>query len=89
MTKQNGTKVTVAVLGERLNNLKESLFDAHTGALPKLEILFTNHLKHHEQRENKTGDRVFKIITILLQLLISVGILSVLKLIYFGSKVVQ
>jgi len=89
MTGKNGTKVTVAVLGERLNNLKASLFDAHTGALPRLEKLFTNHLAHHEDRENKTGDRLFKIITILLQLLISVGILSVLKLIYFGSKVVQ
>ena len=89
MTEKNGTKVTVAVLGERLNNLKESLFDVNTGMLPKLEKLFTNHLKHHEHKESKTGDRFFKIITILLQLLISVGILSVLKLVYFGSKVIK
>ena len=89
MGEKNGTKVTVAVLGERLNNLKESLFDVNTGMLPKLEKLFTNHLKHHENKESKIGDRIFKVITILLQLLISVGILSVLKLIYFGSKVIK
>ena len=83
MTEKNGTKVTVAVLGERLENLKESLFDVSKGALPRLEKLFTNHLKHHEDRENKTGDRLFKIITIILQLITSVGILSVLKIIFF------
>ena len=85
MTEKNGTKVTVAVLGERLSNLRENLFNSKTGALPRLEKLFTNHLKHHENKESKTGDRIFKIITILLQLLISIGIISVLKLIYFGK----
>ena len=89
MGEKNGTKVTVGILGERLNNLKENLFNKDTGALPRLEKLFTNHLKHHEHKESKIGDRVFKVITILLQLLISVGILSVLKLIYFGSKVIK
>ena len=89
MGEKNGTKVTVAVLGERLNNLAKSLFDRDIGMLPKLEKLFTNHLKHHEHKESKIGDRIFKVITILLQLLISVGILSVLKLVYFGSKVIK
>ena len=31
MGEKNGTKVTVAVLGERLNNLAKSLFDRDIG----------------------------------------------------------
>jgi len=89
MGEKNGTKVTVGILGERLDNLKESLFDVNTGMLPKLEKLFTNHLKHHENKESKIGDRIFKVITILLQLLISVGILTLLKFLIFGAKIIR
>ena len=85
----NGTKVTVAVLGERLDNLKESLFNKETGSLPRLELKFDNHLKHHEKKESKTGDRVFKIITLILQLIISVGILTLLKFLIFDVKIQQ
>lgn len=46
-------KITLGILGERLNNLKESLFDKENGALPRLETLFNNHLKHHEKNETK------------------------------------
>ena len=89
MGEKNGTKVTVGILGERLNNLKENLFNKDTGALPRLEKLFTNHLKHHENKESKIGDRIFKVITILLQLLISVGILTLLKFLIFGAKIIR
>ena len=89
MGEKNGTKVTVGILGERLDNLKESLFDVNIGMLPKLEKLFTNHLKHHENKESKIGDRIFKVITILLQLLISVGILTLLKFLIFGAKIIR
>ena len=87
MGEKNGTKVTVAVLGERLNNLAKSLFDRDIGMLPKLEKLFTNHLKHHENKESKIGDRIFKVITILLQLLISVGIITLLKYFIFDVRI--
>jgi len=87
MGEKNGTKVTVGILGERLDNLKENLFNKDTGALPRLEKLFTNHLKHHENKESKIGDRIFKIITILLQLLISVGIITLLKYFIFDVRI--
>ena len=78
MGEKNGTKVTVGILGERLNNLKENLFNKDTGALPRLEKLFTNHLKHHEHKESKIGDRIFKVLTIILQTAMSLGILYML-----------
>ena len=77
-------KMTIAVLGERLANLKESLFSQKIGILPRLEGKFDNHLKHHEKNETKRGDRAFKIFTVILQLLISVGILTLLKFLIFG-----
>ena len=71
-------KITIGILGERLTNLKENLFNEKTGALPRLENLFTNHLKHHEHNESKKGDRIFKIFTVILQAAMSLGILYLL-----------
>ena len=73
-------KITIGVLGERLANLKENLFNEKTGALPRLENLFINHLKHHEHNESKKGDRIFKIFTVILQTAMSLGILYLLAM---------
>lgn len=78
-------KVTLGILGERLDNLIRNLFNKEMGMLPRLELKFDNHLQHHEQNRSKKGDRAFKIITIFLQLLISVGILTLLKFLIFGG----
>ena len=71
-------KITIGVLGERLNNLKDSLFNSETGMLPRLELKFDNHLKHHEKNESKKGDRIFKIFTVILQTAMSLGLLYLL-----------
>ena len=71
-------KVTIGVLGERLDNLKEELFDKARGILPRLELKFDNHLKHHEKITAKKGDKVFKIFIVVLQAILSIGILYLL-----------
>ena len=73
-------KITIGILGERLDNLKENLFNKETGALPRLENLFNNHLKHHEKSESKRGDKAFKIFTVILQGIMSLGILYLLAM---------
>ena len=73
-------KVTIGVLGERLDNLKEELFDKERGILPRLELKFDNHLKHHEKNASKKGDKIFKIFTVILQAILSVGILYLLTI---------
>ena len=73
-------KVTIGVLGERLDNLKEELFDKERGILPRLELKFDNHLKHHEKNATKRGDKIFKVFTIILQAVLSVGIIYLLAI---------
>lgn len=71
-------RMTLGILGERLENLIDNLFHKERGILPRLEHKFDNHLAHHEQNKSKRGDRLFKIFIVILQISMSAGILYLL-----------
>jgi len=62
---------------QQLSNLEESSKKADTslseikGQLLGLSVSVNNHLKHHQEMEEKKGDKIFKIATIFLQVLLT------------------